>query len=344
MKNDRAGLKRSRDEPGFQEAKVRVGVSFDGNHPPQTLLELARAAEAAEAGTLWVASHLFQRDPLVNASMVLANTRRLSVGLMAMSPFVMHPVHITMAAAALDEWFPGRVSLCLGVGAPRDLAALEIKPARPLRAISESIAVARALLSGDAVHFEGARYQAKGRRLSSGTHDIPILVAASGPKMLELAGAEADGVLISAATSPAFINRALHHVVAGEAKSGRRVHKAVLVYAAIGEDGLAARDRLRRSVGFVLRGQHHARNLALAGTRLDQAALADAFAAEDWSEVDRLVNEQVMDHHTASGTAEQTRAALRAYAAVGLDEIVLAGVGGAGELGQLLNVVLEGGA
>ena len=321
---------------------MRFGVSFDGNKPPQMLRELAQSADEADAGTLWVASHLFQRDPIVNASMVLANTRRLSVGLMAMSPYVMHPVHITMAAAALDEWFPGRVSLCLGSGAPRDLAALGIEPARPLQAISESISMARALLSGDIVHFDGVRYRAKGRRLSSGKHDIPILVAASGPKMLEVAGAEADGVLISAATSPAFINWALRHVAAGEAKTGRRVHKAALVYGAIAGDGRAARDRLRRSVGFVLRGQHHARNLALAGTTLDQVALVSAFAAEDWAAVEHLVDDQVMDRHTASGTAEQVRAALRAYAAVGLDEIVLAGVGGGDELGRLLSAAADG--
>jgi 5,10-methylenetetrahydromethanopterin reductase len=320
---------------------VRFSVSFDGNHPPGTLRELAQSADletnGTEPGTLWVASHLFQRDPIVNAAMALANTRRLSVGLMAMSPFVMHPVHITMAAAALDEWFPGRVKLCLGGGAPRDLAALEVEPVRPLQAISESIAMARALLSGDAVHFDGVRYQANGRRLVSGKHDIPILVAASGPKMLELAGAEADGVLISAATSPPFINWALRHVATGEAKSGRRVHKAALVYGAIGADARATRDRLRRSVAFVLRGQHHARNLALAGTTLDQPALAAAFAAEDWPSVERLVDDQVMERHTASGTAEQVRAALRQYAAVGLDEIVLAGVSAGNEVGLLLS-------
>jgi 5,10-methylenetetrahydromethanopterin reductase len=316
---------------------VRFGVSFDGNHPPQMLRDLARAADEAGAGTLWAASHLFQRDPIVSAAMVLTQTTHLSAGLMAMSPLVMHPVHITMAAATLDEWFPGRVILCLGVGAPRDLAAIGVDAGKPLQAISESIAMARALLSGEVVRVGGTRYRAEGRRLASGKRAIPIMVAASGPKMLELAGAAADGVLISAATSPGFIAWALGRVAAGEARSGRRVHKAALVYGAVAEDGRAARDRLRRSLAFVLRGQHHARNLALAGTGLDQAALAHAFAAEDWPTVERLVDDQVLDNHSASGTPEQVRAALRAYGTVGLDEIVLAGVTDSDDLRLLLH-------
>jgi 5,10-methylenetetrahydromethanopterin reductase len=319
---------------------LKFGVSFEGSQPPEVLRDLAQAADQAGAGTLWAASHLFQREPIVSAAMVLANTARLSAGLMAMSPLTMHPVHITMAAAALDEWFPGRVILCFGVGAPRDLASIGLGASKPLRAISESIAIARALLSGEVVQVNGERYRVEGRHLASGKRDIPIMLAASGPKMLELAGAEADGVLISAATSPAFIAWALGHVAAGEAKAGRRIHRAALVYGAVSDDGRAARDRLRRSLAFVLRGGHHARNLALAGTRLDQAALTRAFADQDWATVERLVDDTVLDNHTASGTPPQVRTALHAYATVGLDEIVLAGVTNGDDLRRLLRSVV----
>jgi 5,10-methylenetetrahydromethanopterin reductase len=314
---------------------ARFGLSLEGDLPPEAARALVQAADEAGAGTVWVACHLFQRDPIVNAAMALAGSSRLSAGLMAMSPLTMHPVHIAMAAAALDEWFPGRVTLCLGVGAPRDLAAVGLAPDKPLRAMHEGIAIVRALLAGEVVQVNGARYQAEGRRLSSGRRDVKIVLAASGPKMLELAGAEADGVLISAATSPAFIARALRHVAAGEARSGRAVHKAALVYAGVSAD---ARDRLRRRVAFVLRGAHHAPNLEAAGTRLDQAELARSFAAEDWASVERLIDDTVMDNHTASGTPEQVKAALHAYEAIGLHEIVLAGVTRPDDLRTLLNV------
>ncbi|HZB92714.1 MAG TPA: LLM class flavin-dependent oxidoreductase [Stellaceae bacterium] len=48
-----------------------------------------------------------------------------------MSPYAVHPVYAAMAAATLDEYFPGRVQLCFGVGAPRDLEAAGIEAPQP---------------------------------------------------------------------------------------------------------------------------------------------------------------------------------------------------------------------
>lgn len=300
------------------------------------LRELALSADALGAERLWLASHLFQREPVVNAAMVLGATTRLSAALMAMSPYVVHPAYTAMAVAALDEWFPGRVVLSFGAGAPRDLAGLGMVAEKPLGVLRESVVLSRALLSGETVQFEGRRFRAEGRSFNSGAHEVPIMLAASGPKMLELAGEVADGVLISAATSPAFVAWALERVRAGEAKSGRRVHKAALVYTAVSPDGVAAKERLRRNLAFVLRGAHHAMNLELAGTRLDQAALNAAYGAEDWEAVARLIDDEVLEAHTASGTPEAVRAAMQRYEAVGLDEVVLAGIPKAEDLRLIL--------
>jgi 5,10-methylenetetrahydromethanopterin reductase len=305
---------------------LRYGISLDGSEPPAQALALARIADEAGATAAWVASHLFQREPIATSAMILAGTRTLGIALMAMSPYSVHPVYATMAAATLDEYYPGRVTLCFGVGAPRDLEAAGIVSENPLGTVREAVAVARALLSGGQIKFEGKRYRVSGRSLAGGARDIPIFVAASGPQMLELAGAAADGVLISAATSPQFIRASLDLVRKGEQASGRTIRKTALVYASADKDGGAARNRLRRTIGFVLRGQHHARNLELAGTRLDQAALVQAYAREDWESVDTLITDEVMANHAASGTPDEVRAALAAYQDIGIDEIIASGL------------------
>src|SRR5579862_1054310 len=109
-----------------------VGVAFDGRAPITTICAQARLAEAGGAATLWIACHLFLRDPITTAAVALAATTRIRVALMAMSPYSTHPVFAAMAAATLDEMFPGRVTLCLGVGAPADLAAAGIAAPKPL--------------------------------------------------------------------------------------------------------------------------------------------------------------------------------------------------------------------
>jgi 5,10-methylenetetrahydromethanopterin reductase len=290
-----------------------LGVAIDGRSPIADIVGIARAAENGGARTLWVACHLFLRDPVTTAALALAATERMQVALMAMSPYSMHPVLIAMAAASLDEAYPGRVILCLGVGAPADLAAAGIASPRPLDTMRETIGRCRALLAGEAVG---------GRRLANAPRAIPIVLAASRPNMLKLAGRVADGVLISAATAPAFVRACLDVAASG----GRAFRRIAIVYTRLAPTERAAMNALRRPIGFVLRGAHHAENIRLSGAPLDQTALAAAYAAEDWREVERLVSDEVVRRHAACGTPADVKARLNDYRAIGLDQIVIGGI------------------
>jgi 5,10-methylenetetrahydromethanopterin reductase len=330
------------------------------------LLEQARVAEVAGATSFWIASHLFLRDPFSMAAAILKATERARVVLMAVSPHVMHPVHMAMAAATLDEMAPGRVVLCLGTGAPGDLAGVGIEPARRVQTLREAIEITRALLLGEPVRYRGERFRIEGRALEGGRHAVPVYLAASGAQSLALAGAATDGVVLSAASSVPFVRWALQQLDRG--RSGRRVHRASLVYTSVAVGGAAegeptirdqavggaaegeptirdqtvggaaegeptirdqtkaALDRFRRQLGIILRGSHHTSNLALAGASLDQEAVGRAIDARDWKAAEALVSDDLVRRHTASGTPEEVRAQLAAYAAAGLDEIVLAGL------------------
>ena len=305
---------------------AEIGISIDGRAPLSEVEAQAREAEAGGATTLWIACHLFLRDPVTTAALALAATRKIKVALMAMSPYSTHPVYIAMAAASLDEKYPGRVILCLGAGAPADLKAAGIESPRPLVAIGETVKICRQLFAGEMADFQGRMFKVAGRRLANGGHRIPIVLAASRPNTLKLAGRETDGVLISAATSPPFVKACLDQVGMGR--------KSCIVYTKLG-----SLDPIRRPIGFVLRGAHHAENIRLGGAALDQQALATAYAAEDWSEVDRLVSDDVVRRHTACGTPQQVRAKLDEYRAIGLDEIVLGGLDDAASIASTLEAI-----
>jgi len=293
-----------------------VGIAMDGRAPIKDLPTQAKAAEEGGASTLWIACHLYLRDPITEAALALGATRRIKVALMAMSPYSTHPVFIAMAAASLEEMYPGRVILCLGAGAPADLKAAGIDSPAPLVAIDEAVKICRLLFAGEMAEFQGRMFKVSGRRLVNGGHALPIVLAASRPRMLKLAGLESDGVLISAATSPPFVKACLD-----QAAAGKSIHKAGIVYTRLGPA-----QSVRRPIGFVLRGAHHAENIRLGGARLDQAALAAAYAAENWAEVDRLVSDDVVRRHAACGTPAEVRAKLEEYRAIGLDEVVLGGL------------------
>src|SRR5262245_57193328 len=261
---------------------AEFGIALDGRAPMADIPAQARAAEEGGASTLWIACHLYLRDPTTMAALALGATRRIKVALMAMSPYSMHPVLIAMAAASLDEMFPGRVILCLGVGAPADLAAAGIVSPRPLKTIGEAVTICRSLLKGDMADFQGEIFAVSGRRLAGGPRNVPIVLAASRPNMLKLAGRATDGVLISAATSPPFVEACLAQAAAGAGE--RPLRKLAIVYVRLGASEREGIDPIRRPIGFVLRGAHHAENIRLGGATLGQAALAAAYAAAHWAE------------------------------------------------------------
>lgn len=312
------------------------GVAIDGRAPLADMAAQAQAAEEGGASTMWLACHLYLRDPVTMAALALAATRRLKVALMAMSPYTTHPVYIAMAAASLDEMYPGRVSLCLGAGAPADLKAAGIDSPKPLVAIGEAVKICRSLFAGETTDVKGQMFKVSGRRLVNGGRAVPIVIAASRPNMLKLAGRQSDGVLISAATSPPFVKACLEqatpHPRADDA--GKPFLRAGIVYTRVGPI-----DSVRRPIGFVLRGAHHAENIRLSGARLDQAALATAYAAENWAEVDRLVSDDVVRRHAACGTPAQVRAKLEEYRAIGLDEVVIGGMDDAPSIAAALKAV-----
>src|SRR5262245_45025457 len=167
---------------------AELGVALDGRAPLADLTAQARAAEEGGASTLWIACHLYLRDPVTSAALALAATQRIKIALMAMSPYTTHPVYIAMAAASLDEMHPGRVILCLGAGAPADLKAAGIESPKPLVAIGEAVKICRSLFAGEMAEFQGQMFRVSGRRLVNGGRDIPIVLAASRPNMLKLAG------------------------------------------------------------------------------------------------------------------------------------------------------------
>jgi len=312
------------------------GIAMDGRAPIADIPAQARAAEEGGASTLWIACHLYLRDPVTTAALALGATKKIRIALMAMSPYSTHPVYIAMAAATLEEMYPGRVILCLGAGAPADLKAAGIESPRPLVAMREATKICRALFEGEMADFQGEMFKVAGRRLANGgpngAHRIPIVIAASRSNMLKLAGRDSDGVLISAATSPPFVKACLAE--AASANPGFR--KVGIVYTRLGATEKEGIDPIRRPIGFVLRGAHHAENIRLSGARLDQAALATAYAAENWAEVDRLVSDDVVRRHAACGTPAEVKARLEEYRSIGLDEVIIGGMEDASSIAQSL--------
>jgi alkanesulfonate monooxygenase SsuD/methylene tetrahydromethanopterin reductase-like flavin-dependent oxidoreductase (luciferase family) len=143
----------------------------------------------------------------------------------------------------------------LGAGAS-GFAALGIARQQPATAIREEVSLIRRLWAGETVTQAGRVVQFHGGHLDFRARpNIPILVAGRGPRILELAGEVADGVIIGTLLSPSTFDYAQRHLRAGAARGGRRLDRfetVVWAHTALDAEPARARDAVRQIVVGVL--------------------------------------------------------------------------------------------
>src|SRR5205823_13491312 len=100
------------------------------------------------------------------------------------------------------------------------------KPAT-LAEMRACIGIVRGLLAGESVDFAGM----PGRLGYAAKRRIPIVMAASGPKAIELAGEIADGVLLLVGFNRGIVTRALEHLERGARRGGRRLEDLEIIWA-----------------------------------------------------------------------------------------------------------------
>ena len=127
--------------------------------------------------------------------------------------------------ASINALAPGRVILGIGTGntARRTLGM----PAARVADMREHVEVCQGLLAGKTVPYQEAGRKRMITFLNPKTgainirKKVPIYVAGSGPKSLEMAGEVADGVILFGAVSPSLIRFVLGHVKRGAERVGR---------------------------------------------------------------------------------------------------------------------------
>ena len=182
-------------------------------------------------------------------------TRRIRLGTSISSVFVRSAPTIGMAAATVDQLADGRFILGLG-GSHR----VQVEPehgipfVQPTARLRDTIAIVRALVQNGLVSYRGEVITIERFDLwfRPRRPQIPIYVAALFPRMLEIAGELADGVLLTWPT-PGTIARAVEHVAIGARRAGRAataIDVASLIPCAVAQTAAAARDALRPAVGL----------------------------------------------------------------------------------------------
>src|SRR3989442_844011 len=96
-----------------------LGVALRGRGLAGRTTDLARAAERAGVGSLWVIEDYFDPGAYALAAAAAAATERIVIGLGVVNPYTRHPALIAMETAALAGSAPSRVVLWLCSSHPK---------------------------------------------------------------------------------------------------------------------------------------------------------------------------------------------------------------------------------
>jgi len=195
---------------------IRFGINFLANNPLE-LLDWVKLCEATGYDIAGIGdSQSLYRDAYVCQTLVAVNTRSIRFGPRVLNPITRHPAVVAGAAATFEEIAPGRTIIGLGTG---DSALLNVglRPATHeemrayIKTVRDLLATGKAVYHGAACNLTWFR----GR--------IPIHIAASGPKTLQLAGEIADGVIINTGLRPENIKDAIEQVKIGCSRAARDI-------------------------------------------------------------------------------------------------------------------------
>jgi 5,10-methylenetetrahydromethanopterin reductase len=301
--------------------ELGLSIASHSGLAPAAVGALAGAAETAGFTAVFVAEG--HGDALSLCHPVAAVTSRARVGTAVANAALRPPVLAAKTAAQLDQATAGRFVLGLGVANPVMNTRFGIPPFAPLPMIEEYVGVVRAVLGRAAAGFAGQVYRTGMVPLDSPPvrADLPVYLAALGPRMLELAGRIADGVILNLVTPDQAAEAAA--TVRNSARAAGRdpasVEVVCVVHSCLSDDPDATAAAARAVVPrYVLHpavprlfgeldggpSLQRVRELTLAGDRAGAAA---------------QVPQQVADGFVAHGSADACLARLAEYRAAGVD-------------------------
>ncbi|MEY2445162.1 MAG: hypothetical protein QOE00_1742 [Ilumatobacteraceae bacterium] len=299
----------------------------------ETTRAMAAAADRAGLDAVW-ASEFYFTSATVKLAAMASVTENCRIGSSIMYGVGRTPMVLAAEARDLDELSGGRFVLGIGNGTKRMLADWHgiADTASPAGRMEELVALVRRLLhihEGPVEHH--GRFYSVNLRPNPGTPpplrtDIPIYTAGVRPRMIEVAGRVADGLV----GHPLFGRRYLEEVVrpsieAGAGKAERDPDDVALmsmVICSVSDDVEQARREAAQQIAFYASVRSYEYLLDASGFSAEGATIREAFARGDFATMFAAVSDQMIDELSVAGTADDVQRGLARYDGV-LDHVVL---------------------
>lgn len=317
----------------------RVALYLQDSHDLRDGLDYVRYAEEKGFEAVWQAESRLVRDAIVPMAAYAAVTERIKVGSGVINNWTRNIGLLAATFLTLDDLAPNRI-IC-GIGAWWDPLArnVGIQRRKPLKAMRETVEVLRRLLNMERVTFHGEFHHVDGIELDvvhgrREPRNVPIMIGATGNKMLQLTGEIADGCVMNYCVPPEYNDRALDLLAKGAKKAGRtldEIDRPQLIVCSVDRDHDKAIETTKMLLCQYLAQQPH---IAKASGVSDevvheiQSILGWPATKEQINQAKHLVPDELVHKITASGTPEEARTKVQEYIDHGATCPILYPVGG----------------
>ena len=321
--------------------RLGVNLGYWGAGNDAENLDLAREADTLGYAVAW-AAEAYGSDAATVLSWIAAQTTRIDVGSAIFQIPGRTPALTAMTAATLDNLSGGRFRLGLGVSGPQVSEGWHgVRFDKPLARTREYVDIVKLALSRRKVAYDGEFFtlplpDGPGKALVLTVHptrpNIPVYLAAIGPKNLELTGEIADGWL-AIFFAPESADEHLAHIAAGRAKVGRTMEGfdvVPTVPVVIGDDVNACADAVRAYSALYIGGMgsrdknFYNQLVVRMGYDAEAAEVQEKYLARDYDGAAAAVPFEFIDRTALIGPRERIQERLQAYADAGVTTLTIA--------------------
>ena len=295
---------------------------------PMPFSELADVAQTAERlGYDRVYTSESLTDTLACDMWIAARTDRITVGSSVALIYYRHPLITAQAATTISDVSNGRFVLGLGLGhAPRN-NAMGVGFGKPLGDTREYVQAVRGLLNGDTVYpdLPLQTYQGRVLEMRRPNQPVPIMLAANGPKMIELGGELADRVSLSWVPID-NMSAVRDGIRRGAQRAGRdpdTIDLDIMIHAVVSDDLQQAQDGARAALAYWAGLPRFNQSIRDAGFPAEADAIAKAFAAGDHAALQTAISNDVLDTFALVGPPDRIAGRIDTLRAGGLDVPIL---------------------
>ncbi|MPM18149.1 putative coenzyme F420-dependent oxidoreductase [bioreactor metagenome] len=303
-----------------------LGIAFPGGLPAEETKALVRRAEAEGFRSCWVPEDYFDGGAMATLGAVAAWTEKIQLGVGLVNPFTRPPALLAMESAVADLISHGRFILTVG-SSNRDWMENKqgIPFEKPVTRVDEAIEMIHRLISTGELDFEGTCFQAHGVRLNFRPYrkDLPVWIGAGGPRSMQIAGARADGVLLSIMSSAPYAAWARELVDRSAREAGRTEHIPIGAYLPLfvgsREEG---RKVFAKTLGMYLTRSADQAIVQKSGALPEEITPVAQQILRGENPAD-VVTWELADRFSVIGSPEHCRKRLAEYRAAGVDHPIL---------------------